>query len=90
MAWQSQIMPKATLRAMMVLKEKGLKDLIFVMGKEYTEKDFSPSVRTGDLVCVLLGCPVPIILQKSEDTMSSCVELVGEKMSRLALVGSRR
>ena len=39
----------------------------FLTEKGYLGKDFSNTVEKGDLVCVLLGCPVPVTLRRHID-----------------------
>ena len=37
---------------------------LFLTSRNFIGKDFSGKVRTGDLICVLLGCPVPVALRR--------------------------
>ena len=39
----------------------------FLTEKGYLVKDFSKTVKKGDLVCILLGCPVPVTLRRHVD-----------------------
>lgn len=37
---------------------------LFITGKGFLGKDFSGVVETGDIICVLLGCPAPVALRQ--------------------------
>lgn len=37
---------------------------LFITGKGFLGKDFSYVVETGDIICVLLGCPAPVALRQ--------------------------
>jgi hypothetical protein len=37
---------------------------LFITGKGFLGKDFSYMVETGDIICVLLGCPAPVALRQ--------------------------
>jgi hypothetical protein len=37
---------------------------LFITGKGFLGKDFSCVVETGDIICVLLGCPAPVALRQ--------------------------
>jgi hypothetical protein len=39
---------------------------MFITSKGFIGKDFSSTVETGDLICVLLGCPAPVTLRRVE------------------------
>jgi len=39
---------------------------LFVMGRGGVGKDYAGEVRVGDRVCVLMGCPVPVVLRERE------------------------
>jgi hypothetical protein len=40
--------------------------IMFITSKGFIGKDFSGTVETGDLICVLLGCPAPVTLRRVE------------------------
>jgi hypothetical protein len=37
---------------------------LFITSKGFLGKDFSRVVETGDIICVLLGCPAPVALRQ--------------------------
>ncbi|KAH8767956.1 heterokaryon incompatibility protein-domain-containing protein [Hyaloscypha sp. PMI_1271] len=39
---------------------------LFLTSKNFMGKDFSGELQHGDLICVLLGCPVPVALRRVE------------------------
>jgi hypothetical protein len=44
-------------------RERGLRRL-FLTSRNFIGKDFSGKLQPGDLICVLLGCPVPVALRR--------------------------
>jgi hypothetical protein len=44
-------------------KNRGL-DRLFLTSRKFIGKDFSGKLQHGDLICVLLGCPVPVALRR--------------------------
>jgi hypothetical protein len=39
-------------------------DRLFLTSRNFIGKDFSYELQPGDLICVLLGCPVPVALRR--------------------------
>ncbi|KAH8794798.1 heterokaryon incompatibility protein-domain-containing protein [Hyaloscypha finlandica] len=40
------------------------RDRLFLTSRNFIGKDFSGKLQYGDLICVLLGCPVPVALRR--------------------------
>ena len=37
-----------------------------------------PRAEVGDLICVLLGCSVPVVLRRHDTAAGTCYQLIGE------------
>ncbi|PMD64943.1 uncharacterized protein K444DRAFT_608621 [Hyaloscypha bicolor E] len=47
-----------------VVNENGRRERLFLTSRNFIGKDFSRRLQPGDLICVLLGCPVPVALRR--------------------------